>query len=200
MNPQIRFGEDLMSRVSYVMMNPGRRDRDDPRGAPGDRDARRAGRRRGRDRSARHPRVDLRRQPDHAPPAARHRPDRARRGAVRARHQRGDHALGERARPAGRAPERAGLRAALHRRPRRRRYRGRAAVRDPASGRRGDADRRRRHQRRDRARQPPPPARGLLADRPGVRGRPDLLRPARGPGCHRARADRPRRASSRATR
>ena len=22
MNPQIRFGEDLMSRVSYVMMNP----------------------------------------------------------------------------------------------------------------------------------------------------------------------------------
>jgi uncharacterized 2Fe-2S/4Fe-4S cluster protein (DUF4445 family) len=26
MNPQIRFGEDLMSRVSYVMMNPGGRD------------------------------------------------------------------------------------------------------------------------------------------------------------------------------
>ena len=23
MNPQIRFGEDLMSRVSYIMMNPG---------------------------------------------------------------------------------------------------------------------------------------------------------------------------------
>ena len=23
MNPQIRFGEDLMSRVSYVMINPG---------------------------------------------------------------------------------------------------------------------------------------------------------------------------------
>ena len=23
MNPQIRFGEDLMSRVSYAMMNPG---------------------------------------------------------------------------------------------------------------------------------------------------------------------------------
>ena len=23
MNPQIRFGEDLMSRVSYVMLNPG---------------------------------------------------------------------------------------------------------------------------------------------------------------------------------
>ena len=29
MNPQIRFGEDLMSRVSYVMMNPGRRRRAD---------------------------------------------------------------------------------------------------------------------------------------------------------------------------
>ena len=25
MNPQIRFGEDLMSRVSYVMMHPGSR-------------------------------------------------------------------------------------------------------------------------------------------------------------------------------
>ena len=23
MNPQIRFGEDLMSRVTYAMMNPG---------------------------------------------------------------------------------------------------------------------------------------------------------------------------------
>ena len=27
MNPQIRFGEDLMSRVSYLMMNPGKEDR-----------------------------------------------------------------------------------------------------------------------------------------------------------------------------
>jgi uncharacterized 2Fe-2S/4Fe-4S cluster protein (DUF4445 family) len=26
MNPQIRFGEDLMSRVSYIMMNPGGED------------------------------------------------------------------------------------------------------------------------------------------------------------------------------
>ena len=88
--------------------------------------------------------------------------------------------------------QRAGLRAALHRRPRRRGYRGRVALRDAASGRRGHADRRRRHQRRDRARQPPPPARGLLADRPGVRGRADLLRPARSAGCDRARPDRPR--------
>ena len=29
MNPQIRFGEDLMSRVSYAMMNPGRGAADD---------------------------------------------------------------------------------------------------------------------------------------------------------------------------
>ena len=33
MNPQIRFGEDLMSRVSYVMMHPGGRARPDRRGA-----------------------------------------------------------------------------------------------------------------------------------------------------------------------
>ncbi len=66
--------------------------------------------------------------------------------------------------------------------------------------RRGHADRRRRHQCRDRARQPPSPARGLLADRPGVRGRADLLRPARSAGAiERVRIDRARR-SSRATR
>ena len=33
MNPQIRFGEDLMSRVSYAMLNPGGAARDDPGGA-----------------------------------------------------------------------------------------------------------------------------------------------------------------------
>ena len=49
----------------------------------------------------------------------------------------------------------------------------------PASVRRDDAARRCRHQCRDRARQPPPAARRLLADRPGLRGRADLLRPAR---------------------
>jgi uncharacterized 2Fe-2S/4Fe-4S cluster protein (DUF4445 family) len=37
MNPQIRFGEDLMSRVSYAMMNPGGDRRDDPRRARGHR-------------------------------------------------------------------------------------------------------------------------------------------------------------------
>ena len=49
----------------------------------------------------------------------------------------------------------------------------------PHLQRRDDAARRRRHQRRDRARQPRAAARLLLADRPGLRGRADLLRPAR---------------------
>ena len=31
MNPQIRFGEDLMSRVSYVMLHPGSREGADAR-------------------------------------------------------------------------------------------------------------------------------------------------------------------------
>ena len=39
MNPQIRFGEDLMSRVSYVMMNPGGEVEMTARRARGDRDA-----------------------------------------------------------------------------------------------------------------------------------------------------------------
>ena len=68
MNPQIRFGEDLMSRVSYAMMHERRR-RDDggrPQGA-------RRARRRARDRAPaierdRDPRARARRQPDHAPP------------------------------------------------------------------------------------------------------------------------------------
>ncbi len=48
MNPQIRFGEDLMSRVSYSMMNPGGAGADDrggARGAVGARGRCRAGRR-----------------------------------------------------------------------------------------------------------------------------------------------------------
>ena len=93
MNPQIRFGEDLMSRVSYVMMNPG-----------GDRELtdlhpRRAQR-------ADHRAVAAR--PMHRPTScsrscivgnpimhhivARHRPDAARPGAVHARHRRGGRA------------------------------------------------------------------------------------------------------------
>ena len=199
MNPQIRFGEDLMSRVSYAMMNPG----GVAEMTAAVRDALRtliaqvtdeAGRR-----SVRAAGADRGRQPDHAPPAARHRSARARHRPLRARERPGPEPAGERAR-ADRAPRRPHLHPALHRRPCRRRYRRRDPVRDAASGRRDDPDRRCRHQRRDRARQPPPPARRLLADRPGVRGRPDLLRPARGAGRDRAGADRPGRPSSRASR
>ena len=48
MNPQIRFGEDLMSRVSYAMLNPGGAAGDDPRRPRRAERARRPGRRRGR--------------------------------------------------------------------------------------------------------------------------------------------------------
>ena len=88
MNPQIRFGEDLMSRVSYVMMNPGG-DRAAHRRRP--RRARRADRRAAR-RRRRAPRSGARRrdrrQPDHAPPRARHRSDAARQRAVHAGDER----------------------------------------------------------------------------------------------------------------
>ena len=84
MNPQIRFGEDLMSRVSYVMMNPGgdveltRAVREAMNALIGEAAAE-AGVARGGD-----PRGDARRQSDHAPPVARPRSDRARRRAFRA--------------------------------------------------------------------------------------------------------------------
>ena len=95
MNPQIRFGEDLMSRVSYAMMNPGGAAEMTARRA---RRAERARRRRPPPRPASTARADLRggdrRQPGDAPPAARHRPGRARPGPVRARHRRRADALG----------------------------------------------------------------------------------------------------------
>ena len=89
MNPQIRFGEDLMSRVSYAMMHPEgagemtaavRKALDGLIALAGDA---------GRDQAGRDPRAGDRRQPDHAPPPARHRPDAARRRAVRAGHRPG---------------------------------------------------------------------------------------------------------------
>ena len=85
MNPQIRFGEDLMSRVSYAMMHPeGAAEMTAAvrtslsgliatLGLQGGRPARRG------------PRPRDRRQPDHASPRARHRPGAARLRAVRAR-------------------------------------------------------------------------------------------------------------------
>ena len=78
MNPQIRFGEDLMSRVSYAMMNPGGE-------AELTAAVREAVNRLVADATAEAGiaaeeilNATCRRQPDHAPPAARHRPGRAR--------------------------------------------------------------------------------------------------------------------------
>ena len=67
----------------------------------------------------------------------------------------------------------------------------------PHRRRRDAAARRRRHQRRDRARRPRPPVRRVEPHRAGVRGRPDQLRPARHGGRDRAGAHRPRSRSSR---
>ena len=87
MNPQIRFGEDLMSRVSYVMMNPGgdRQLTEAVRGALDELIGELLERRRPCPRPC--ARGGPGRQPDHAPHRARHRPDPARAGAVHAGHQ-----------------------------------------------------------------------------------------------------------------
>ena len=103
MNPQIRFGEDLMSRVSYAMLNPG-----------GDREMTAAireavaalvarSRGRGGDRSRPHRRDDGGRQPDHAPPLSRLRPGGARRRALRADRRPGARYARPRPRPRHRA-------------------------------------------------------------------------------------------------
>jgi 5-methyltetrahydrofolate--homocysteine methyltransferase len=83
-NPQIRFGEDLMSRVSYVMMNPDGREGMTKAVREGDQRADRQGLRGRRDRPRRYSRRSLRRQPDHASSVSGHRPDRAWRRALRA--------------------------------------------------------------------------------------------------------------------
>ena len=96
MNPQIRFGEDLMSRVSYVMMNPGgeRQLTDTVREALGGI---------ARDVAAeadvddrRDPGNHAGRQPGHAPFGPRHRSDGAWRRAVRAGDRRRRHGPGQR--------------------------------------------------------------------------------------------------------
>ncbi len=90
MNPQIRFGEDLMSRVSYVMMNPG-----------GEVEMTKAVRDAINDLAeavAKEAGCDVQDilevtfvgNPDHASPAAGHQPDRAGRRAVRAGDRRAD--------------------------------------------------------------------------------------------------------------
>jgi hypothetical protein len=92
------------------------------------------------------------------------------------------------------------LRPAVHRRPRRRRHRRRDPRRGAAPERGRRARRRRRHERRDRPRQPLLPARRVLADRARVRGRPDQRRPARGAGRDRAGPDRQGDARARGSR
>ena len=154
MNPQIRFGEDLMSRVSYVMMNPGgdaRADRGGPRRARrADRRARRDGRRRRAIASLdvvlvgnpimHHLVLGIDPTPlGHGAVHAGHRPRRSSASAA-------DLELD--------LPDARVLRRAVHRRPRRRRHRRGDARRGPAPRRRDAAARRRRHQRRDRARRP----------------------------------------------
>ena len=139
----------------------------------------------------------VRRQPDHAPPVPRHRPDRARRRALRARAPTAPRASGA-ARSASRvAPGARVYIAALHRRPCRRRCRRRRAVR--------------------RARTSSDEmtllvdvgtnAEIVLGNRqrllacssptgPAFEGAADLRRPARRAGRHRARAHRPRDAGA----
>jgi hypothetical protein len=74
-NPQIRFGEDLMSRVSYVMMNPDGARGDDVSRARGAERVDRQGLRRRRRVPNRHSRQRLRRESDHAPSVPRDRSD-----------------------------------------------------------------------------------------------------------------------------
>ncbi len=182
-----------MSRVSYVMMNPG-----------GDRELTAAVRdaldelvgelrRRRRRRPRARPRGRARRQPDHAPHRARHRSHAARVGAVRAGHRRGGRRAGRATSTSTCRPPRstpapciAGHVGA-----------DTAAAMLAEGPHRGDDDaaaRRRRHQRRDRARRPQPPVRRVEPDRAGVRGRADQLRAAGDGRRDRAGAHRPRHA------
>ncbi len=191
MNPQIRFGEDLMSRVSYSMMNPGGAALDDRRGARGAQRPRRGRRQECRRLARGYPGGHAGRQPDHASSAARHRPGRARRRTVCARHRSLVDAAGECARLEI-ASQRARLCSAVHRRPRRGRRRGRGAFGAARPWPGNDAAGRCRHQRGDRARQPSQAGRLLQPHGSCLRGRADQLRAARGARSDRAGAHRPR--------
>ena len=167
MNPQIRFGEDLMSRVSYTMMNPGREIAAAVRDAVNELvgqllESRRPGR------PARvleavfvgnpvmhHLFLGL--DPTELG------------GAPFAPAAVGGQALGERAWPQSGRYRRARLRPAVHRRPCRCRRRGGGLVGGAAPQRRPKPGRRRRHQRRDCARQPQR-LRRVLADGAGFEG------------------------------
>ena len=87
MNPQIRFGEDLMSRVSYAMMNPGGAAQMTAAVRQAIERARGGSQCERRHRAAGDSRSDTGRQSDHASPGARHRSGRARRRTIRARRR-----------------------------------------------------------------------------------------------------------------
>ena len=190
MNPQIRFGEDLMSRVSYVMMNPGgdkeltRAVREAMDGLIGEA-AREAGVSRG----------EILEVTMVGNPIMHHLVlglDPTELGGApfaltidgayeaRARELGLDIAPGAFVYALPCIAGHVGADAA-----------GRRARRGPAPQGGAHAPCRCRHQRRDRVRQSRAAARLLLADRPGLRGGADLLRPARGAGRNRAGAHRP---------
>ena len=183
-----------MSRVSYVMMNPG-----------GDRnlteavrtaldelidelcaDAARPPRPCARDRA--------RRQPDHAPHRARHRPHAARaRRRSRSPPPRPSRVARRAVRPA--LPHAELYLGAVHRRPRRRRHRGGHPRRGPAPlAHRCSCSSTSAPTPRSCSATRTAPVRRQQPHRPGVRGRPAQLRPARHGRRHRARPHRPRHA------
>jgi uncharacterized 2Fe-2S/4Fe-4S cluster protein (DUF4445 family) len=168
-NPQIRFGEDLMSRVSYVMMNPGGREGMTRPCARSSADRQGLPRKAGSNAAIFSTAVFVGNPIMHhlllgidptelggAPFAL------AVSGAVNVKSSRD--------RPPTQ-PRRAGLYAALHRRPCRRRRRRRDAVRRPAPPGRDDAAGRCRHQCRDRARQLEPVRRRSSPTGPPSRAR-----------------------------
>ena len=188
MNPQIRFGEDLMSRVSYVMMNPG-----------GDKELTACIRAALNDLI-----TDLLRQADS--PA-----DELLDIVIVGNPIMHHIVLGIDPTPLGQAPFTLATAEAIrttaldlglefptarafvgpvHRRSRRRRHDGGHARRGTAPRRGVAVAGRRRHQRRDRARVRRAAVRRIEPHRPGIRRCPDLLRPAGNRRRHRARAHR----------
>ena len=188
-----------MSRVSYAMMHPEGAGEMTVGGAQGARRADRHARDAGRHQAGRDPRAGDRRQPDHAPPrcsASTRRRSAARRSRwpPTGRSARRPRELGLRAHPGARVyvlpciaghvgADTAGV--ILAEQP----HQAERMTLVVDVGTNAEivlGDRR-------------PPARRLQPDRPGLRGRPDLRRPARRAGRDRAGPDRPRRRSSRAS-
>ena len=145
----VRRGSDEPHLLPSAERRPGPRAH--RRGAGRDPRARRRRGRRGGGRPRGHRRGDAGRQPDHAPPRARHRPDPARDGAVPAGGRSRRDRAGARPRD-GPQPRRLRVLPSLHRGARGRGHRRGHPLPGPAPRRRDDPGDRRRHQRRDRAR------------------------------------------------